>query len=337
MRIFKKVFPALFLILIVCLFTYCGSDKTDKTLAKDNIEGLNIDVPDFNEDSAYMFLKTQVDLGTRVTGSPGWAKCRDYLVGSMRKWADTVIIQEAVVRTFNGLSLKANNIIASFNPEDSRRILLAAHWDTRPFADLDPNPENHKKPIDGANDGASGVAVLMEIARLMSENNPNIGIDIIFFDAEDYGVTNDRKDIPNSEYTWGLGSQYWAKNPHIPGYNARYGILLDMVGAPSPNFSQEGFSLKYAPDVLKRVWKTAARLGYGPFFTEKKMGYITDDHYFVNKYAGIPMIDIIHHDPSTPSGFFPYWHTMKDNIDNIDKNTLKIVGQTVITVIWEEK
>lgn len=324
------------LLLLTFLIISCANDKKDKKLDK-NEQIVYKKAPDFNKDSAYKFLQEQLNFGPRVLGSQAWAKCAVYFEQKLKVWADTVIIQTAPVRTFNNKVFTAKNIIASFNTDNSNRILLAAHWDSRPFADKDPNPENYNKPIDGANDGASGVAVLMEIARIMKNEKPNIGVDIILFDAEDYGATDEsKKTIPNPDYTWGLGSQYWAKNPHKANYKANFGILLDMVGTYNPNFTKEGFSVKYAPDFLNKVWNLAAHLGYSSIFTDRRTGYIMDDHYFVNEYAGIPMINIIHHDPTTSSGFFPYWHTINDNIGNIDINTLNVVGNTVLNVIWNE-
>jgi len=324
------------LLISIFLLTSCINDKTDNKQDEKQVT-VDINVPEFNKDSAYKFVQEQLNFGPRVLGSKPWAECASYFEDKFKLWADTVIVQNAVVRTFDNKVFNAKNIIASFNTDNHSRILLAAHWDSRPFADKDPNLENHNKPIDGANDGASGIAVLMEIARVLSVEKPTVGVDIILFDAEDYGVTDDKKNsIANPDYTWGLGSQYWAKNPHKIGYKANYGILLDMVGTYKPNFTKESFSIKYAPDILDKVWNIAASLGYSDIFTDITTGYIMDDHYFVNEYAGIPMINIIHHDPSTSSGFFPHWHTLNDNIQNIDINTLDIVGKTVLNVIWRE-
>ncbi len=338
MKIYNFFLKGFILAFLIFSIYSCTSDKKKQKKDKEIIseQVINLNVPSFNKDSAYKYLEEQLSFGPRVIGSDAWLKCSKYLVNKLKLWADTVIVQIAPVRTFDGKIFNAKNIIASFNPEDDNRILLASHWDSRPFADKDPLPENRKKPIDGANDGASGVAILMEIAKILSQHKPPVGIDIILFDAEDYGPTEDKKGIPNADYFWGLGSQYWSKNPHKAGYKARYGILLDMTGTYNPTFTKEGFSVKYAPDILDKVWNIAASLGYSSIFVNKKTGYVMDDHYFVNEISGIPMIDIIHYDSNTSSGFFPYWHTTNDNIDNIDKNTLEIVGHTILTVIWNE-
>ena len=242
-------------------------------------------------------------------------------------------MQEGKVTAFDNSILNIKNIIAQFQSEKNNRILLFAHWDTRPFADHDPDPAKRNQPIDGANDGASGVGVLMEIARHLKDNPTHPGIDIIFFDAEDYG-TPDHLNVEYKPDTWCLGSQYWGKNPHKKNYYAQYGILLDMVGAQNARFYQEQASLRFAPKLVNHIWDTAASLGYGSFFIFRKGGYITDDHVYVNKHTGIPAVDIIQYDPSTNTSFGSYWHTHDDTMENIDRNTLKAVGQTLMEVIY---
>jgi Zn-dependent M28 family amino/carboxypeptidase len=246
------------------------------------------------------------------------------------------MIQAFKARAFDGTVLNGKNIIGSINPENGKRILLCAHWDSRPFADYDPDPENQRTPILGANDGGSGVGILLEVARQLSMSKPGIGVDIIFFDAEDYGPPQDLN-MHNGEY-WALGSQYWSKNPHDPDYTAMYGILLDMVGAQDARFFMEGFSMDYAGGIVKKVWKTAHRMGYEDYFIFQQVGYIDDDHKSINENIGIPTIDIIHLDPeSANSSFFEHWHTVDDTMETIDKYTLKVVGQTLLTVVYEQK
>jgi hypothetical protein len=213
--------------------------------------------------------------------------------------------------------------------------MLCAHWDTRPFADQD--TEDTNKAIDGANDGASGVGVLLEIARQFSLKKPNIGVDIILFDAEDYGQPA-VSDYPRMEHSYCLGSQYWATHLHKSNYFAKYGILLDMVGGKNAVFTQELASLSFAPKVLNKVWNTAAELGYGNFFQFKKTNLIIDDHLYINNLAQgrVPTIDIIEYNEVTESHFYEHWHTHKDKLENIDKNTLKAVGQTVLQVVYNE-
>jgi Zn-dependent M28 family amino/carboxypeptidase len=245
-------------------------------------------------------------------------------------------VQEFKARVYDNRIFEGKNIIASFRPEFQKRIFLSAHWDSRPFADHDPDPAKHNTPIDGANDGASGTGVLLEIARQLSLQQPKIGVDIVLFDLEDYGPPQDNQTNQTTE-TWGLGSQYWSKNPHTYGYSANYGILLDMVGAADAVFPKEGFSMYYAPDVVEKIWGAARSIGYKDYFLDEDGGYITDDHYFVNTLAQIPTIDIIHLNKNSVNGsFYDHWHTLGDKLDQIDPSTLKIVGQTVLTVIYRE-
>lgn len=293
-----------------------------------------IQLPEFNEDTAFYYTKAQFDFGPRVNNTPAHDKCAEFLVARIKPYVDVVKVQRANVKAYNGTILKAQNIIASYKPECPQRILLCSHWDSRPVADHDPNPADRKKPVDGANDGASGVGVLIEVARQLSITKPNIGVDIIFFDAEDYGAPENASD--NTEDSWCLGSQYWAKNPHVEGYKARFGILLDMVGAEDATFFMEGISMYYAPDITKKVWDVANSLGFSNYFSYTPSGSLTDDHLYINKIINIPTVDIIHQVPGSENGFFPYWHTTKDNMDNISRKTLKTVGQTLLAVIRQE-
>lgn len=292
--------------------------------------------PAFNADSAYQFVDRQVAFGPRVPNTEAHQKCAQYLEQELKRFGADVMVQQAEVKAFDGTTLHIKNIIGQYQPEKRNRILLFAHWDTRPFADHDPDASKRNQPIDGANDGGSGVGVLLEIARQLQSNPTDMGIDIIFFDAEDYG-TPDHIQTNYQPDTWCLGSQYWGKNPHIKGYEARYGILLDMVGAPNATFYKEGYSMQFAPRLVKQIWQTAADLGYGNHFVWAEGGTITDDHVYVNKYRGIPCVDIIQFDPATDTSFGSYWHTHADTMENIDPNTLKVVGQTVLTVIFNEK
>ncbi|HOY32326.1 MAG TPA: M28 family peptidase [Bacteroidales bacterium] len=333
----KEGLKLFFVFLMVCsIFSSCGNSKK-KTADEKTIKtlGPKVQVPVFNEDSAYLFVKTQTDFGPRVPNTEAHSRCAVWLEQILKSYTTEVMVQKGKVRAYNGSLLNMKNIIASFNVDAPGRIMLCSHWDSRPYADWDEDEAMRRTPIDGANDGASGVGVLIEVARILSLNKTNLGVDIIFFDAEDYGEPQD----DNAEYkedNWGLGSQFWAKNPHVPGYKAKYGILLDMVGVTNANFTKEGFSMEYAPDVVNKVWDAASRIGYGGHFSNEQTNPITDDHYYINKISGIPTIDIIHHDMQTNSGFYKYWHTTNDNLENVDKNSLKAVGQTILTVIYEE-
>lgn len=318
-------------LLLSILFCACnGTPKQTHTQKKTERQ---VTVPQFNSDSAYAYIEKQVLFGARVPLSDAHAKCADYLQQTMQRFADTVILQEGLVELYDRNVITAKNIISSYRLSSKNRILLCAHWDSRPFSDNDEN--SIFTPVLGANDGASGVGVLMEIARCLAQDSLGIGIDIVFFDVEDYGVPDFYKG-KHKEHTWCLGSQYWAKNPHIRGYQAKYGILLDMVGAKDATFPKEDVSLYFAPHIVEKVWTTAKKLGYDSYFVDQKGTSITDDHLYVNMLANIPCIDIIHYNVSENS-FFPAWHTTKDDMSNISKETLKAVGQTVLEVLYNEK
>ncbi|MDR0507404.1 MAG: M28 family peptidase [Dysgonamonadaceae bacterium] len=292
------------------------------------------EIPSFNPDSAYQYTACQVAFGPRVPNTEAHRQCGSYLSGELKRFGADVTEQETVLHTYSNIALFTKNIIGSFHPENKNRILLFAHWDSRPFADHDPNPENHHKPIDGANDGAGACGILLEIARQISVKQPSVGIDIIFFDAEDWGAPE--FDI-NANGGWCLGSKYWAQHPHIDGYKARYGILLDMASAKDALFYKEYYSNMYAGNIVKKVWEAAQIEGYGSFFIDRAGGGIQDDHIEVYKYLKIPCIDIIQFDPNSSTSFAPYWHTLDDNMDNVSKHTLKAVGQTLLYVLYNEK
>lgn len=283
-----------------------------------------IPVPDLNADSAYAFVKAQVDFGPRVPGTKEHENCANWLVAKLKSYGLETMVQKGPAQTYDKKNFTLKNIIGTYNPTASKRIIVCSHWDTRHICESDSKDQD--KPGDGANDGASGVGVALEIARQLSIHKPDVGVDIIFFDIEDYGTNGDN-------LSWCLGSQYWAANPHKPGYYADFGILLDMVGAPNAIFPKEANSVQLAPSVTDKVWKAASDIGYGNFFVPRTEYYVgIDDHVFVNK-AGIPCVDIIQFDPFK-GGFASYHHTHNDNMDAIDRTTLKAVGQTVLQVIW---
>jgi hypothetical protein len=327
----------LFIITLVLLTGSCNQPVKQDTSNQVSVPtGPKVPVPDFNADSAYESCRIQLAFGPRVPNTPAHNKCAAYLTDKLKTYSQNVIVQKGQVYAYNKTALKFQNIIASWNPETNNRILLCAHWDSRPYADHDPDPKNRRKPVDAANDGASGVGVLMEVARQLSLLAPSIGVDIILFDVEDYGPPQDEP-MDNSDQYWGQGAEYWANNPHKTDYFAKYGILLDMVGAKDATFLMEGVSMQYAADIVKSVWAAGNRIGYSSYFLFDKGGYITDDHVPINKIRNIPTIDIIHLDKNTDTGFYPFWHTTGDTFDKLDKNTLKVVGQTLLTVIYEEK
>jgi Zn-dependent M28 family amino/carboxypeptidase len=291
-----------------------------------------VDIPSFNGDGAYNYVQQQVDFGVRVPGTATHKACKDFLVAELEKNGATVKVQEFKASFFDVKDAESYNIIAAINPEKKHRVLLAAHWDTRLLADKDDKDQD--KPIDGADDGASGVGVLLQLAKTIQENPIDLGVDIIFFDAEDNGIDADTP-AESDPKSWCLGSQYWAENKDR-NYTAKFGILLDMVGAKDAVFPLEGYSTQKAGLYQDKLWTLAGRMGYGDLFQKKRIGGITDDHFYMNE-AGIPSVDIINY-PGVreEDGFGHYHHTHDDNMDNIDKNTLRIVGQVVTAVIYKE-
>jgi len=326
----KQMLRNCIFLLLCCLLFACSTEPEQQTK---EVPKAKIEVPIFNPDSAYYFVEKQVSFGPRVISSAPWKNCAIWLEKKFKTYTPNVIVQEAPITTYDGKKHTLKNIIASFSPEKNNRIALFAHWDSRHIADHD--TKNQDAPILGANDGGSGVGVLLELARQFSIKNPTIGVDIILFDAEDYGQPEDSK-FPIMQDSWCLGSQHWSKNPHKPNYYARYGILLDMVGAKNATFRKEEISSYYAPNILEKVWRKANQLGYGNHFVFENAKQIVDDHLYVNQITSIPTIDIIEYDPATESNFNKHWHTHKDDMDNIDKNTLNAVGQTLLEVIYNE-
>lgn len=309
-----------------------AGDSSGKAVQK---VSMDIPVPDFNADSAYAFIAKQVSFGPRIPGTAAQTRCAEWMAGKLKSYGSTIVVQDIKVSLWNGQQVPCKNIVASFNPQQRKRILLCAHWDTRPWSDRD--SLYPKKPFDGADDGGSGAGVLMEIARAMSHQLPSVGIDLLLLDVEDYGPPEWDPASKNPQIQgYCLGSQEWAASPHVPDYRAYYGILLDMVGSANARFLQEGVSLQYAPSIVDKVWSTAHALGYGNYFVYEKTSGIIDDHVYINRINSTPTIDIIHLDRSTKTGFARHWHTQDDNLNIIDKNALKAVGQTLLQVVYTE-
>lgn len=290
---------------------------------------------DFNADSAYNYVKAQVDFGPRVPGSDGHKKCQDYIKSRLVRFgADTIIEQSFSATNYIGTEMSLKNIMGRYNPEAKDRVLLLAHWDTRPWADADPDINKRNIPVPGANDGGSGVGVLLELARHFNEKRPQIGVDLLFVDGEDSGNSGS---WGTNEETWCLGTQYWVKHmPYTPENMPRYGILLDMVGGIDAKFYREYLSQGFAESVNDKVWSHASAAGYDDYFLNDVRGGITDDHLFVNR-AGIPCIDIIECSHPSTGSFSPVWHTVSDDLAHISKSSLKAVGQTVANTIYNEK
>ncbi len=291
-----------------------------------------IKVPAFNADSAYSYIAQQVAMGPRVPGSAAQLKCANWMEVQLKMYCDSVYRQETqLLAGDKKTKLRCINLIGAIRPQAKRRILLLAHWDSRPWADQDVTDKD--KPIDAADDGASGVGVLIELANALKNtplNNPDLGVDILLTDVEDYGKTEWKDD------SYALGTQYWAKNPHVPGYRAEGGILLDMVGGKNARFPLEGNSQQYAANLQKSVWAAANQAGYSSYFVYENGGTITDDHVPVNQIIKIPTIDIIHLPAGSNTGFPSHWHTHNDNMSVIDRSTLKAVGQTLLQFLYQQ-
>ena len=316
-------------LIVATLFSSCKSNKQVE-------EVLNPVGPAFIADSAMAYCQAQCDFGPRTMNSKAHDLCEEWIIDKFKGFGLEVETQKADLTGWDGTKLHSTNIIARFNPQAERRILICAHWDSRPWADNDPDSANWHKPVLAANDGASGVGVMLEVARLLQNDTTlAIGVDLVCFDAEDYGTPQWAEKNEDSEKTWALGAQYWAKN--LPeGYNPQFGILLDMVGGQGAKIYQEHFSLRYAASIVDKVWSAARHAGFSSVFANEVGGGVTDDHIPVNE-AGIPTIDIIPFYPDcSQSSFGPTWHTINDDMEHLDINTLKAVGQTLIQVIYSE-
>ena len=329
------VFALIAVVSVPYLLKLSGCFKTETNKSEDaapvRTETVKVDIPAYSVDSAYAFIQKQVSFGPRVPNTAGHKACRAWLVKKLKSFGAVVEEQVLSEKHHSGKTLNGANIIARFNVDNPRRVMLAAHWDTREFADKDENLGKRKSPADGADDGGSGVGILLEIARSFKNQPGNLGLDIVLFDLEDNGKDGDGTE--DTESTWCLGSQYWARNKG--NYQARFGILLDMVGAKNATFPKEGYSMKYAPELTRKIWSIADRLGHSRFFVNDIGGAITDDHAYVNQ-VGIPMVDIINLSPGPTGTFGFYHHTHNDNMSVIDKETINAVMETVLTVVFSE-
>ncbi len=293
----------------------------------------------FSADTAYALVAAQTAMGPRTPGSEGHARCVAWMSARLRAaGADTVVQQRGSMQRWDGEELPVCNVLASFNAGAPKRILLAAHYDTRPWADMEPDATRRAQPIPGANDGASGVAVLLEIARCLGEHPANIGVDILMADAEDCGHSDEvGPGVAAGPHTWCLGTQMWAASQPYAGRTApSYAILLDMVGGAGARFHREQFSDAAAARIVDKVWAEAASLGYADTFVNSTGGAVVDDHVYISR-AGIPAIDIIESMSPATGTFPPTWHTHADNLDNIDRRSLERAGKTVLSLIYKEK
>ena len=333
--LFNVFFRAMSAVLLTChcvLFASCGGrhSASDGTAVSRQPVG-----PAFNADSAYSFCDRQCSFGPRTMNSEAHEQCGRWIAEKFGSMGLAVEQQRGDLVGYDGTVLRSTNIIARYKPELQTRVMVCAHWDSRPWADNDPDEANWQKPVMAANDGASGVAVMLEVARVMGDSL-SLGVDFVCFDAEDWGVP-EWSDAPGDSKSWALGAQHWSQAACNEGYQPRFAILLDMVGGEGAHFYREQYSLRYAQSVVNKVWRAAQTVGYGSLFLSQDGGMITDDHVPVNETAGIPCIDIVPFYPDCEaSSFGPTWHTVADNMSHIDRATLKAVGQTIVQVLFSE-
>ncbi len=291
--------------------------------------------PEFIADSAMAFINKQCSFGPRVPGSVSHQQCGDWISATFKRLNCEVIELTTTVKGYDGSDIPCRNIQARFNPDATDRILITAHWDSRAWADNDLNKAAHHTPVMAANDGASGVAVMLEMARVISQTGLSYGIDFVCFDVEDQGTPSWVEDAGDEDF-WCLGSKYWAQQAYNIGYHARYGINLDMVGGRGGRFAIEGFSRRYGGTLVDMLWHIAHQIGYGEYFPLREAGYVTDDHLPINTIAHIPAIDIIPNTDNERSSFGPTWHTSEDTPENIDPEVMKAVGQSVLQLIYND-
>ncbi len=337
MKSYKRFSIALITFAIISLGSGCKNESTENKQTGANVStkqeqpannAPKIAIPSFEADSAYDFVGKQVAFGPRTPGSPAQKACAEWMLTKLKSYCDTVYKQTVNVVGGDGKSLPCINLIGAINPHAAKRILLLTHWDSRPWADQDTKDKD--KPILAADDAGSGVGVLLELARQLKAHKlpDDLGVDILLTDVEDYGRSQ------WGENSYCLGTQYWARHPHVANYKAQFGILLDMVGARGAQFPMEGFSSKYASDIQQQVWKAAADAGYSSMFPNVASVDITDDHVPVNEISGIKTVDIINLQPDMEHPFAPHWHTHGDVMNIIDKTTLKAVGQTLLQTLF---
>ena len=328
MKLYKQFVYSVLTLALLSLGA-CGGSRAQSQEQTESQPSPERKAAPFSADSAYSYVVTQVQMGPRTPGSEAHTRCAGWIEDKLRSWGYTVTLQRFEGKDYYGKAAEGTNIIATLQPEAKDRLLLMAHWDTRQVADQDASSSAQSQPILGADDGASGVAVLLELARQEALQPSGKALDFVFFDLEDGGRGGD-------DDSWCLGAQHWAKQPHRAGYTARYGILLDMVGAQGARFYWETASKQFARPLLSALWQTAAQLGWGGYFVQAEGSAMTDDHIPVIRELGIPSVDIINYDPTRPTGFGTHWHTQQDDLNIISIETLRAVGETVATTLRDE-
>lgn len=317
------------------LLTSCGAKGTTNTPSPSGTQqqAQAQTLPAFNADSAYAYVAAQCAFGPRVPGSEAQQSCAQWLESELHRHGAQVQVQRGEMTSYDGKQLQVINLVGSFNPDARMRVLLMSHWDSRHVADNDPEVTKRHLPVMGANDGASGVGVLLEVARLAGLKMPQVGIDIFLTDVEDYGAPDDWSG-DHDEKWWAMGTQMWCREAAKQGYRAQYGVLLDMVGSPDATFYREYYSEHYAKAYVNEIWQTAARLGYNNLFIDRMGGGVTDDHVFINRMLNIPCVDIIDYRLEGDAGFCPEWHTTHDTMDRISAQTLGCVGKVLVNMLW---
>lgn len=314
----------------------CGKAQTASSAADDTRQDALAADAAFDADSAYAYVAAQTAFGPRVPNSDAHARCGAWLAGKLVELGATnVTVDSCTLTAYDATRLNTCNITAQINPSASKRILLLSHWDSRPWADHEKDASLRRKPIDGANDGASGVGVILELVRTLAANQPKVGVDVLLVDAEDYGRHNDEPTLSSDEDSWALGSKYWVQNPTLDLSKVRYAVLLDMVGGKNAAFPREYFSEYSTKHINDKVWKAAEKAGYADRFPDRVGSPVIDDHISLMN-VGVPAIDIIENDNPATGSFNPTWHTLDDNIDNIDRESLRAVGQTLLHLIYSE-
>jgi glutaminyl-peptide cyclotransferase len=302
------------------IFTLTGASCAGDEKAADAAAAVT--TTEFSGETALGYVKAQLDFGSRVPGSQAHSRAGEWLVAQFRERADTVIEQRWTHRTIDGKSLPMRNVLARFKPDATRRLLFLAHWDSRPVSDAAEDPAQRSIPVPGANDGASGVAVLLALADALKATPPEVGIDLLLVDGEDYGNFTTNTDVL-------IGSTHFAANPPSPDYAIEYGVLLDMIGDADLRIPYEEHSINAAPNVVQKVWAKAQAMGYGGIFVPQNMGPVTDDHIPLLRkgWKVINVIDIdycCHHKPT-------------DTIDKVSARSLKIVGDVMLSLIRDAR
>ena len=328
MKTYTSLVKYLFASIIMLILSSCTEKVHEVSKPLYELKTNNT-IPKFDSENAYQQVKAQTDFGPRNPGSAGHKRALVYLQNELGKYADEIKLQSFTYSGYDDEKLELTNIIGKFNPNAKKRIMFCAHWDTRPRAEKDEDPSKRNLPIIGANDGGSGVGVLLEIARLLKNQKVNYGVDIIFFDGEDYGKESDLN-------YFCLGAKYYSAT--LTGDFPVFSILLDLVGDKEANFKMEGNSLKYAPEVVKMIWGIAGKIN-ATMFSPSEGSSIYDDHIPLNQ-AGLKSVDVIDAElvgADTPIKRRNYWHSHKDTMDNIGKNALQQVGDVMINLIYSLK